>query len=104
METAADVLDALAGPLRAPAAEPEAPEFLPFEPSQPPDSELDAARGPVESLLGPTPVSVDEVIRQCQVTAAVVRTVLLELELAGRIERHPGNRVALVAEVTGRAV
>ena len=104
VETAADVLDALAGPLRAPAAEPEAPEFLPFEPSQPPDSELYQARGPVESLLGPVPVSVDEVIRQCQVTAAVVHTVLLELELAGRVERHPGNRVALVAEVTGRAV
>jgi len=27
---------------------------------------------------------------------AVVLTVLLEMELAGRLERHPGNRVSLV--------
>jgi DNA processing protein len=42
-------------------------------------------------------VSVDEIIRQCQLSAALVGTVLLELELAGRLERHPGNRVALIA-------
>jgi DNA processing protein len=49
----------------------------------------------VLAALGPTPVEVDEILRQCQITAATVRIVLLELELAGRLERHPGNRVAL---------
>ena len=45
--------------------------------------------------LGPTPVAVDELVRQCQMSAASVATLLLELELAGRIERHPGNLVSL---------
>jgi DNA processing protein len=47
--------------------------------------------------LGPTPVAVDELVRQCQLSAAVVATLLLELELAGRVERHPGNLVSLNA-------
>jgi DNA processing protein len=46
-------------------------------------------------LLGPTPVPVDELVRQCQLTAAAVATLVLELELAGRVERHPGNLVSL---------
>ncbi|TAL03978.1 MAG: DNA-protecting protein DprA [Rhodospirillaceae bacterium] len=50
----------------------------------------------VEGALGPSPTAVDEVVRQCQVSPALVATALLELELAGRLERHPGNRVALI--------
>jgi DNA processing protein len=46
--------------------------------------------------LSPTPVSVDEVIRQCDLPPAVVTAVLLDLELAGRLERQPGHQVALV--------
>jgi DNA processing protein len=46
-------------------------------------------------LLGPTPIPVDELVRQCQLTAATVATLVLELELAGRVERHPGNLVSL---------
>jgi DNA processing protein len=45
--------------------------------------------------LGPTPVAVDELVRQCQMSAATIAMVLLELELAGRVERHPGNLVSL---------
>jgi DNA processing protein len=45
--------------------------------------------------LGPTPVAVDELVRQCQMSAAAVATLLLELELVGRVERHPGNLVSL---------
>ena len=48
----------------------------------------------VMECLSPEPVAVDEIVRRCQLTAPVVRTILLELELAGRLERHPGNRVA----------
>jgi DNA processing protein len=46
-------------------------------------------------LLAPVPVSVDELIRQSHVPPAIVQTVLLELELAGRLERHAGGRVSL---------
>jgi DNA processing protein len=50
----------------------------------------------VEALLGPVPVAVDELIRQSGLSPAIVQTVLLELELAGRLERHAGGRTTLV--------
>ena len=59
-----------------------------------PVSEADALDLIVEKL-SPTPVAVDELVRQCQLSAAAVATLLLELELAGRVERHPGNLVSL---------
>ena len=46
--------------------------------------------------LSPTPTAVDELLRDCQLSPPVVLTVLLELELAGRIERQPGNRISLL--------
>jgi DNA processing protein len=57
--------------------------------------EVDAGRRTVLERLGPTPVPVDELVRQCHLSAATVVTILLELELAGRLERHPGNQVSL---------
>jgi len=60
------------------------------------ESDISAARREIEKALGTAPVAVDELVRQCQVSAAVVATVLMELELAGQLERLPGNRVALV--------
>lgn len=56
--------------------------------------EADRIRAAVEEKLGAAPVEVDELVRQCGAPPAAVLTVLLELELAGRIERQPGNRVA----------
>jgi len=52
----------------------------------------------VLSLLGPSPVMVDELVRQCHCSAPVMGMVLLELDLAGRLERHPGNRVSLLMQ------
>lgn len=43
-----------------------------------------------------TPVTVDELLRSCHLTIPVMQTVLLELELAGRIKRDPGGRVSLL--------
>jgi len=59
------------------------------------DAELARAREKIAELLSPTPVSVDEIIRQCQLSAPLVVTILLEFELAGHIGRHPGNQVFL---------
>jgi DNA processing protein len=47
-------------------------------------------------LLGSAPVSVDELIRRCQMSPPVLRAALLDFELAGRLERHPGDRVSLL--------
>lgn len=62
----------------------------------PPGDPGDAERRTVTGLLGPVPVAVDELIRQAGLAPAVVQTVLLELELAGRLERHAGGRVSLI--------
>jgi DNA processing protein len=55
----------------------------------------DRLRGRVEELLGPAPVSVDELVRQSGASASTVLSILLELELAGRLHRESGNRVSL---------
>ncbi|WP_294251683.1 DNA-processing protein DprA [uncultured Sphingomonas sp.] len=60
-----------------------------------PEDASDADRSRVTGLLGPVPVGVDELIRQSGCAPAVVQTVLLELELAGRLDRHAGARVSL---------
>ena len=54
----------------------------------------DADRRRITELLGPVPVPVDELVRQSGCAASVVSLVLLELELAGRLERHAGGRVS----------
>ena len=55
----------------------------------------DDDRGMVLGLLSHAPVQVDEIIRQSGLAPATVQTVLLELELGGRLERHAGGRVSL---------
>ena len=57
---------------------------------------LATIRAAVEEALGPAPVEIDELIRQLGASPAVVLTVILELELAGRCARHPGNRVSWI--------
>ena len=66
----------------------------PSSPEQPNEAEADRIRAQVEEALGPAPVEVDELIRLCRAPAGTVAIILLELELAGRIARHPGNRVS----------
>ncbi len=60
------------------------------------ESLLDGCLDTVTALLGPTPIAVDELTRWCQLSAPVVRAALLELDLAGRLEWHPGNRISLL--------
>jgi len=56
----------------------------------------DADRRALTGLLGPVPVAIDELIRQSGLPPATVALILLELELAGRIERHAGARISAV--------
>jgi DNA processing protein len=53
-------------------------------------------RARIVNLLGPSPISLDDLIRMAGASPSVVRTVLLELELAGRLERHGGGMVSLI--------
>jgi DNA processing protein len=75
-------------PLSLPLEEPDSDPFA----GEPENSE----RARIVSLLGPVPVSIDDLIRMADTSAAVVRTVLLDLELAGRLERHGGGLVSLI--------
>jgi DNA processing protein len=52
-------------------------------------------RARIVSLLGPAPVQIDDLVRLSNATPAIVRMVLLELEIAGRLERHGGGLVSL---------
>ena len=61
------------------------------------DAEVADARGSLIEFLSPTPTPVDDLVREFGDDAPAVSAALLELELAGRLERHPGNRVALVS-------
>lgn len=90
----ADLLQALA-PLAgrgmpAPATLEEPPDFS----ATPPPGDGERAR--VVEVLGPVPVGVDEIIRHTGLHPAQVFMVLLELDLAGRLERHAGGNVSLV--------
>ena len=61
-----------------------------------PDDVSDDERDRVMAALGPTPVEIDEIIRFTGARPAVVHLVLLELALAGRLERHGGQRVSML--------
>lgn len=56
----------------------------------------DELRARVASLLGSTPVALDDLVRDTRAKAADVQVVLLELELAGRIERHGNGLISLL--------
>ncbi|HEY0183859.1 MAG TPA: DNA-processing protein DprA [Rhodopila sp.] len=100
VETAADVLDNLpAEPLpprsRIPGlGEPPAT----FPESRETGEDPIEARGQVLSLLSPEPTMVDDLVRRCHLCPSVTMAVLLELELAGRVETLSGNRVALLPD------
>jgi DNA processing protein len=92
-ESAEDVLAMLRPALGADFKDPgrapgDAPPLADWE------AQADRVRAQVEEALGPAPVMVDELIRQLGAPPGAVLTVLLELELAGRCARHPGNRVS----------
>ncbi len=54
------------------------------------------AKARIIGLLGPSPISIDELVRSSAAPARDVRSLLLELELAGRLERHGGDLVSLI--------
>jgi DNA processing protein len=69
----------------------------PVSSSEEDEKDLSEAQRSVLSLLNITTVTVDEILRQCQLSPSTLSLVLLELELAGRLERHPDMTVSLRA-------
>jgi DNA processing protein len=87
---ASDVINAVE-PIMARPVELREPDEEPLA------SEPDAGdRARIVSLLGPAPILLDDLIRMAGTSPTIVRTVLLELELAGRLERHGGGLVSMI--------
>ena len=91
VQNAHDVLEAMR-PLQPRLASPNSP----YEPGEPQWMDGDAGTlGIVEELLGPSPVPVDEIIRLSGAPSGAVQMALLELDLAGRLDRHAGGKVSI---------
>lgn len=74
----------------------EVDEARNYQPKQSITDTSQSHRDIIIQALGPTPVDIDELIRHCDLPVALIQLVLIELSLAGRIERHPGNKVSLI--------
>jgi len=89
IQNAADVVEAV-----RPFGNQVRSRATPFEPA-PEEVDGQEALGLVEDLLGPSPVAVDEIIRLSGAPSGAVQMALLELDLAGRLDRHAGGKVSL---------
>lgn len=93
-----DILEAVRSLPARVLREPKQPEArFNIELSGDPDAQ-ENAHDIIFGHLSFTPVAVDELIQTCLLSISVVQLTLLEMELAGRIRRHPGNRVSLVSD------
>jgi DNA processing protein len=93
---AADVI-AVIEPILGRGPAPPSVQEPPQEPLAPADMEPGAdERARLIALLGPTPVLIDDLVRLSRTSPTIVRTVLLELEIAGRLTRHGAGLVSLL--------
>lgn len=104
VRSAADVMETLQDFSGAPKGlSDSARPFYDFDPvealdvTDTPVVETDA-RETLLTHLSFTPIAIDELIRQSGIPAAAVQTALLELEMAGRLQRLPGGRIMLIEE------
>ena len=93
--SAEDIVAEIAPMLSAPLTRPQRH----FEETETPPIRdySDSAFDRIVEALGPSPIEIDEIIRFTGLAAGEVQLVLVELDLAGRIERHAGQRVSLIA-------
>ncbi len=90
-----DVLEGLA-PLAGTREPPGTPPIAPETPPPPPDL-TDPDRARVLAALGPAPVDIDALARGTGLPARSLQAILMELDLAGRIERHGAQLVSLAS-------
>ncbi len=95
---AEDVICVLA-PILGHAAAPSSAKGSAFDAVSDPPIKIDVGQSERERVidaLGVSPVDVDEVIRATRLPARLVQIILLELDLAGRLERHGSQLVSLI--------
>ncbi|WP_319414224.1 DNA-processing protein DprA [uncultured Cohaesibacter sp.] len=97
---AQDILDALAAQQSYRPHQPSLPlrETTPDASGQPPASEPEeTSKNRFIQSLSLTPIAIDDLVRQSSLTMGQVQLLLLELDLAGRLERHGNQTVSLKA-------
>ena len=97
-ECAEDIVRALADTEPPPLREPASDLFSADRGIQVDEATVREIGERLLESLSHTPVPVDELIRGCQLSASVVRSVLTELDLAGRVQHLPGNQVVLIQQ------
>ena len=75
-----------------------AEEYDDFDDTAVRDNTPDNAHEIIMQNLSASPMDVDEVSRQAIIPIQSIQMILLEMELAGIVTRHPGNRVSKVAK------
>jgi DNA processing protein len=89
-ESAEDVLAHMGPHHFAPTTTVPAPHETPAAPAN-----TDALQAEIMRRLGPAPVEIDELVRLLGASPAEVSAALLDLEFAGALTRHPGQKVSL---------
>jgi DNA processing protein len=90
--SASDVLEAL-------SEEPRPRQMSLFEPEPPPLAAREPDQAETQALLdllSPSPIDMDDLIRESGLEPRSLSAIVLELSLAGRIQRHPNGAVSLV--------
>ena len=95
VQSVEDVLELVSGFTGAPRARVLRAEAAAPQQERAPTPARLAGDANIETLLTNTPIGVDELIRQSGISVADVQLALLELEIAGRLERHAGGKVSL---------
>ena len=98
VESVEDIVQALANTEARPLREPQSNLFSADRGIQVDEETVREIGERLLESLSYTPVPVDELIRGCQLSASVVRIVLTELALAGRVQELSGNQVVLIQQ------
>ena len=89
-----DILECLSRPYSA--SQPSPPPVQDANAPEPDANAVNKCRTIILEGVGPDPVAIDDIIHLCDMPASIVWAALLELELAGVIMRHHGNRVSKI--------
>lgn len=95
IQTADDILENIASFRGSKIALLDAPQSS-WTPESVDEKTAESIRDIILQNISLTPVTVDELVRTCQLTIPSAQMILLELELAGRLQRLPGNRIVLI--------
>ena len=68
---------------------------------EPPPVLAGSDRDRLVEALGPAPIDIDELARSTGLPVRAIHALLMELDLAGRIERHGGQLVSLLTAPVG---